>query len=51
MTVVDLRTREIMERCLTMAIDLAAGRQTERRNLMVQPEIGFRQSAPQEALA
>ncbi|MCI8328142.1 MAG: LacI family transcriptional regulator [Oscillibacter sp.] len=51
MTVVDLRTREIMERCLTMAIDLAAGRQAEPRVLTVQPEIVFRQSAPQRALA
>lgn len=47
MTVVDLRTREIMERCLTMAIDLASGRQIERRNLVIRPEIVFRQSAPQ----
>ncbi len=50
MTVVDLRTREIMERCLTMAIDLATGRQTEPRNLTVQPEIICRQSAPLEAV-
>lgn len=51
MTVVDLRTREIMERCVAMAIDLASGRQTELRNLTVQPEIVCRQSAPLEALA
>lgn len=50
MTVVDLRTREIMERCLTMAIDLAAGRLTEPRSLTVRPEIVYRQSAPQRAL-
>lgn len=49
MTVVDLRTREIMERCLTMAIDLAAGRLTEPRHLVVQPEIVCRMSAPQRA--
>lgn len=49
MTVVDLRIRESMERCLTMAIDLAAGRQTEPRSLTVQPEIAYRQSAPQWA--
>lgn len=50
MTVVDLRTREVMERCLTMAIDLATGRQTETRSLTVQPEMVYRQSAPQRAL-
>ena len=50
MTVVDLRTREIMERCLTMAIDLATGRQTEPRSLLVQPEIVYRQSAPQRII-
>lgn len=49
MTVVDLRTREIMEHCLTMAIDHAAGRLTAPRNLIVQPEIVYRQSAPQRA--
>lgn len=47
MTVVDLRTREIMERCLILAIDYAAGRLTEPRNLIVQPEIVYRASAPQ----
>ena len=47
MTVVDLRTREIMERCLSLAIDYAAGHLTEPRSLTVQPEIVFRQSAPQ----
>ena len=47
MTVVDLRTREIMEHCLSLAIDYAAGHLTEPRSLTVQPEIVFRQSAPQ----
>ena len=51
MTVVDLRTREVMERCLTMAIELASGRSGESRNLTVQPEMVFRQSAPQAGLA
>lgn len=46
MTVVDLRIREIMERCLTMAIDLAAGHLTQPRSLLIQPEIVYRQSAP-----
>lgn len=50
MTVVDLRVRETMERCLTMAIDLASGRQTEPRSLILQPEMVFRQSAPQWAV-
>ena len=50
MTVVDLRTREIMERCLSMAIDHAAGRLAGPRSLAVQPEIVYRQSAPQRAL-
>lgn len=50
MTVVDLRTREVMERCLSMAIDLAAGRLTEQRGLIVQPEMVYRQSAPRRAL-
>lgn len=50
MTVVDLRTREIMERCLTMAIEHAAGRLAGPRSLTVQPEIVYRQSAPQRAL-
>lgn len=49
MTVVDLHIREIMERCLTMAIDHASGRLTEPRSLLVQPEIVYRQSAPQIA--
>ena len=49
MTVVDLRTREIMEHCLSLAIDYAAGHLTEPRSLTVQPEIVFRQSAPQRA--
>ena len=47
MTVVDLRTREIMEHCLSLAIDYAAGHLAEPRSLTVQPEIVFRQSAPQ----
>lgn len=47
MTVVDLRTREIMERCLAMAIDHATGHLTEPRHLIVQPEIVYRMSAPQ----
>lgn len=51
MTVVDLRTREIMERCLSMAIDLDTGRLTECRNQMVQPEMIYRQSVPRQALA
>lgn len=50
MTVVDLRTREIMERCLMMAIDLATGRQTETRSLTVEPEMVYRQSAPQRII-
>lgn len=50
MTVVDLRTREIMERCLAMAIDLAAGRQSEARSLTVRPEMVYRQSAPQRII-
>ena len=50
MTVVDLRTREIMERCLSMAIDLASGRQNETRNLTVRPEIVYRQSAPRRMI-
>ncbi len=49
MTVVDLRTREIMEHCLSLAIDYAAGHLTDPRSLTVQPEIVFRQSAPQRA--
>lgn len=47
MTVVDLRVRETMERCLAMAIELAAGGQTEPRSLVLQPEMACRQSAPQ----
>lgn len=49
MTVVDLHIREIMERCLTLAIDHAAGRLSAPRNLTVQPEIVYRRSAPQRA--
>lgn len=49
MTVVDLRTREIMEHCLTMAIDHATGRLTEPHHLIVRPEIVYRMSAPQRA--
>lgn len=49
MTVVDLRTREIMERCLILAIDYASGRLNEPRNLIIQPEIVYRASAPQRA--
>lgn len=47
MTVVDLRTREIMERCLALAIDHAAGHLAEPRHLIVQPEMVYRPSAPQ----
>ncbi len=50
MTVVDLRTEEVMERCLAMAIDLASGRLTELRTLTVQPEMVYRQSAPRQAI-
>lgn len=49
MTVVDLRTREIMERCLTMAVDLATGRLSGPRSLVIRPEITYRQSAPRRA--
>ena len=46
MTVVDLRVKETMERCLTMAIDLASGRQSGPRTQLLQPEIIYRASAP-----
>lgn len=46
MTVVDLRTMEVMARCLTMCIDYTTGSLTETRNLTIQPEIVYRPSAP-----
>lgn len=46
MTVVDLKMEEITQRCVRMAIDLATGRTTENRGIIVHPSIIYRQSSP-----
>lgn len=46
MTVVNLKMEEISQRCVRMAIDLASGRASENRGVIIHPSIVYRQSSP-----